>query len=426
MTTTTEVRPTTSVEQTAQRLAIDAEVMANRIIQAFEPDQIRIDPAIHALRRWTGHSKQEEQIELLLNQIRADGQRQPGLVRVNEQGEFVLVFGERRLEAVKRLRAEEGYQEYPYYAEVDTECTEIQALHLALGENGGGRANFTAMEKAGHIEVVRMALGLTGMTRKDKEAIAEFFGWKSAANVDNHLLLLELPAAIQEQIANEEMTFSAGVELARGNREKAGPVALAAKKLADREARGGREAGKTGKTGKGTNQDGSGASGGMQTTGEASPIPPAAGKVAGTGIVEGGTMDAKPVVTAKHVRQAQKTVAGSVDKQRAPKMSEFCDLIETWDGPSFGDSRSPARRFIQTVAEYGRGKLRGDADNKLLAAFEEVVFQKAGGKAVKRVGKKVVKKAAKKAEERKGKAALKKAAAAKVAAAMTAAKAKKS
>ena len=118
---------------------------------------------------------------------------------------------------------------------------DIQALHIALGENGGGRADFTPIEKAGHIEVVRQALiaqgaiGAAKMGRKEKEAIADFFGWRSAANVDNHLLLLDLPQDVQAQVANEEMTFSAAVEIARGNREKAGPVAKAAKKLAEKE-----------------------------------------------------------------------------------------------------------------------------------------------------------------------------------------------
>jgi ParB/RepB/Spo0J family partition protein len=367
-------------------------VTANRIIQKFDPDQIRIDPVIHALRRWTGHSKQEEAIELLLNQIRADGQRSAGLVRINEQGEFVLVFGERRLEAVKRLRLEPGWGETLYEAEVDPELNEVQALHIALGENGGGRADFTPMEKAGHIEVVKQVLGLKGMTRKDKEAIAEFFGWRSAAHVDNHLLLLELPQNVQEQVANEELTFSAAVEIARGNREKAGPVAKVARKLAEKEAgdKAKKNSAKQSALPAGAAQDASeekSASSHVEEKTEAG----TAGKATANGTLATDAVIKPPVVTAKHVRQAQKQVKGSVDKQRAPKMSEFCDLVETWDGPALGDSKSPARRFIQTLAEYGRGKLRGDADKKLLSAYEDVVFQKAVSKPAKAPAKKAVK-----------------------------------
>ena len=101
--------------------------------------------------------------------------------------------------------------------------------------------------------------------------------------------------------------------------------------------------------------------------------------------------DKPAVVTAKHVRQAQKQVKGAVDKQRAPKMSEFCDLVETWDGPALKEKLAsrPGQKVHPDAGRVRAGEAQGRrADKKLLSAYEDVVFpEEAVSRPVKQAGK---------------------------------------
>jgi ParB family chromosome partitioning protein len=134
-----------------------------------------------------------EGLGALAASIREVGVLQPVLVRPpNEDGDHVLVAGERRCRAARMA----GLEEIP--AVIRDETTSSAGLTEALIENVQ-REDLTVLEEAaGYLELMEDH----GMTH---EEIAERVG-KSRSAVSNTLRLLQLPAAIQGMLERGELT----------------------------------------------------------------------------------------------------------------------------------------------------------------------------------------------------------------------------
>lgn len=128
-----------------------------------------------------------DELELgeLSQSIRAHGVIQP-LVVTRENGHFVLIAGERRLEASKRA----GRETVPCV--VRPAAADLERLELSLVENLQ-RADLTAIEQARAFERLATEFGLTN------EAIGARVG-RDRSTVANLRRLLTLPTEIQDQV----------------------------------------------------------------------------------------------------------------------------------------------------------------------------------------------------------------------------------
>lgn len=156
-------------------------------VQQAAVDSIKRNP-----RQPRIHFKQEELDELAAS-IREHGVIQPLIVSPNGDGTFVLIAGERRLQASQRA----GLRTVPV---IPRQANNQELLELALIENVQ-RADLNPMEEAEAYHHLSEDFGLS------KEKIAERVG-KSRVAVTNTIRLLELPDIVKRAVA--EGTISEG------------------------------------------------------------------------------------------------------------------------------------------------------------------------------------------------------------------------
>lgn len=156
------------------------------------------------------HFKEEELNELAAS-IREHGVIQPLIVSPKNDGTFILIAGERRLQAAQRA----GLQKVPV---VTRQANNQELLELALIENVQ-RADLNPLEEA---EAYRQLAEDFG---NSKEKVAERVG-KSRSAVTNTMRLLELPEVIKQAIADERITEGHGRALLGLSTQKAREAAF--------------------------------------------------------------------------------------------------------------------------------------------------------------------------------------------------------
>lgn len=156
------------------------------------------------------HFKDEELDELAAS-IREHGVIQPLIVSPKNDGSFILIAGERRLQASQRA----GLKTVPV---VTRQANNQELLELALVENVQ-RADLNPMEEA---EAYRQLVDDFGLS---KEKVAERVG-KSRVAVTNTIRLLELPEIIRRAVADGTITEGHGRALLGLSTQKAREAAF--------------------------------------------------------------------------------------------------------------------------------------------------------------------------------------------------------
>jgi ParB/RepB/Spo0J family partition protein len=320
-----------------------------RVIEV-DPDIIIINPIIHAMRDWTGSSKQEMTINALADAIFEEGQLQAGVIRETEEG-LELVFGERRLKAVQKLRAA---GENIYYRCVVRDLTNDQAFRLACLENEQ-RETLTEMEKARQVGTIREHFKWQGAGGRDK--IAQLLGVSPATITQREKLMRADVENIQKPVAEGKMGKTAALEILTSPEEQQVPVAKLAKRIAaEREEKEGKEKAEKKKLVK-TTEFVSAAVTGKKKDKEKREMEKAAPFVAG---VEADVAEkvvrspAEPSITYRDVRKAQQQIPGAIVNPKAPKMAEAVELFEQFDGPAF---QPVMRTLAQVFCNWAGGKI---------------------------------------------------------------------
>lgn len=163
-------------------------------VGAVERDQIR-DLAVEQIRpnpRQPRKQFSEEKLAELAASIREHGIVQPVVVRPVGPDAFELVAGERRWRAAQQA----GLARLPA---VVREFTPAQVMEIALIENLQ-REDLNPLEEA---EAYRLLLEEFGLTQ---EELARRLG-KSRPQISNTLRLLQLPAAVRQDLAAGRLTM---------------------------------------------------------------------------------------------------------------------------------------------------------------------------------------------------------------------------
>lgn len=340
------------VGETASELAVVMEVL---------PENLIIDPVINGLRDWTGESDQEMSIEELAASIDEEGQGQPGIGWETPDG-IVLVAGHRRREAVQMLRRK-GLTDILFRIVVDPTITNrSQALRKALHENEK-RANFTDIERARHIQMLRGMGELAGDDKAMTTAeIASFLG-KSPATVTQLEKLIAMPAEVHEDLKAGKIKTAAALEYTATPAEKVAEVHEAAKKKAkERVAK--KQAAK------------------KKAEKSATTRKPSRDIVKNTAAMKKELAEAKrkrlerekrekeeienAKITGQDVRAAQREVPGGLSTTKAPKMAEASALFEKWMGTAYPD---PMRAFASAANRWSHGQL---TDKKLDSTWDDL------------------------------------------------------
>lgn len=153
----------------------------------------------------------EDELDELAASIREHGVIQPLIVSPKNDGSFILIAGERRLQASQRA----GLKTVPI---ISRHASSQEFLELALIENVQ-RADLNPMEEA---EAYRQLADDFGLT---KEKVAERVG-KSRVAVTNTIRLLELPELVKRAVADGTITEGHGRALLGLSTQKAREAAF--------------------------------------------------------------------------------------------------------------------------------------------------------------------------------------------------------
>lgn len=135
----------------------------------------------------------ESEIESLAQSIKSHGVLQPLIVSLSEDGEYVLVAGERRLLAARRA----GVSDVPCL--MRGELTERTRLEIAIIENVQ-REDLNFIDQARAYHRLNQEFGMT------HEQVAKAVG-KERSSVSNIMRLLDLPKNIQDALCNKKIAY---------------------------------------------------------------------------------------------------------------------------------------------------------------------------------------------------------------------------
>jgi ParB/RepB/Spo0J family partition protein len=168
--------------------------------------------AIETLTRDPNHPRQTSgNLESLIASIRHDGLMNPISVAKTGDGQYQVIDGWRRVEALKKMGTVE------VACLVDEDLKEAEAAHKSYVLNTE-RNQLNDIEIALHIKKMRDNFGYTFQE-------LEIMGYGSQANLSKQVKLLDLPAKIQEQVATGVLTKAHGIELNRAIDDKMIPRA---------------------------------------------------------------------------------------------------------------------------------------------------------------------------------------------------------
>jgi len=163
--------------------------------------------AIKTLTRDPNHPRQTSgDLKSLIASIRHEGLISPISVSKAADGQYHVIDGWRRVEALKQL----GAVEVPCFVYEDLK--EADAAHKSYVLNTE-RNQLNEIEIALHIKKMRDDFGYTFQE-------LEILGYGSRANLSKQVKLLDLPGKIQDQVATGVLTKAHGIELNRAIDDK--------------------------------------------------------------------------------------------------------------------------------------------------------------------------------------------------------------
>ena len=165
----------------------------------------------------TRYVEDDDALEELADSIKAQGVVQPIVVRpAQEAGRYVLILGERRLHASKKV----GKTHIPALVR---RVSEQQAAEMTIIENLQ-REDLSPLEQAQAFKVLSTQFNLT------QDQIAQRVGL-SRASIANYMRLLKLPREVMEMLAEKRINFAQAKELLKlGDNDRIAEAALYAVK----------------------------------------------------------------------------------------------------------------------------------------------------------------------------------------------------
>ena len=165
----------------------------------------------------TRYVEDDEALEELAESIKANGVVQPIVVRpAEEAGRYILILGERRLHASKKV----GKTHIPALVR---RVSEQQAAEMTIVENLQ-REDLSPLEQAEAFRVLSNKFSLT------QQEISERVGL-SRASIANYMRLLKLPREVMQMLAEKRLNFAQAKELLKlGDNDRIAEAALYAVK----------------------------------------------------------------------------------------------------------------------------------------------------------------------------------------------------
>jgi len=156
-------------------------------------------------------------LEELSDSIKANGVVQPIVVRpAEEEGRYVLILGERRLHASKKIAK-------THIPALVRRVSEQQAAEMTIIENLQ-REDLSPLEQAQAFKVLSTQFNLT------QDQIAQRVGL-SRASIANYMRLLKLPREVMEMLAEKRINFAKAKELLKlGDNDRIAEAAIYAVK----------------------------------------------------------------------------------------------------------------------------------------------------------------------------------------------------
>lgn len=196
----------------AQAVFASTDVERSVTLYTLLPDEIQI------VKGLTGRKEQTE-VESLAHDIFANGQSTPVLVRKDENGKPVLVYGHRRVAAISHInkhliaKGAELFRVQAKYQRMD----ETDALIAAIGENRF-RKDVSPVDDSWNIEQLmkRCKLSIDRVAQiYFPEATTEAQKADAVRWVRNRASLTELVPEVREAVKNGEIKLTAAVKIAK-------------------------------------------------------------------------------------------------------------------------------------------------------------------------------------------------------------------
>lgn len=188
------------------RLKEHEAIMARGEVFKVDPRALKVDPNFNV--RDLDAVTARGALDLLKEQIRADGVQDPLEIRMNENDDLVITSGHRRHKVVMELIAEgvdiKTVPAIPEPKIIDEAQRVARIKTLNAGEP------LSALEDA---KIVARLLGF-GWSRAQ---IAPVFGFKSEQSVANLELLLQAPVEVKDAVRNDELSASAAISMVRAH-----------------------------------------------------------------------------------------------------------------------------------------------------------------------------------------------------------------
>jgi ParB family transcriptional regulator, chromosome partitioning protein len=165
----------------------------------------------------TRYVEDDDALEELADSIKANGVVQPIVVRpAEESGRYILILGERRLHASKKI----GKTHIPALVR---RVSEQQAAEMTIVENLQ-REDLSPLEQAEAFRVLSNKFSLT------QQEIAQRVGL-SRTSITNYMRLLKLPREVMQLLAEKRLNFAQAKELLKlGENDRIAEAALYAVK----------------------------------------------------------------------------------------------------------------------------------------------------------------------------------------------------
>jgi len=198
----------------------DGVLEAQAVADTRVPSNLIVNLAISDIDKnpfQTRYVEDDDALEELAESIKANGVVQPIVVRAAaEAGRFILILGERRLHASKKV----GKTHIPALVR---HVSEQQAAEMTIVENLQ-REDLSPLEQAEAFRVLSNKFSLT------QQEIAQRVGL-SRASIANYMRLLKLPREVMQMLAEKRLNFAQAKELLKlGENDRIAEAALYAVK----------------------------------------------------------------------------------------------------------------------------------------------------------------------------------------------------
>ena len=198
----------------------DGVIEIQAVAEARVPSNLVVNLAISDIDKnpfQTRYVEDDEALEELAESIKANGVVQPIVVRpAEEAGRYVLILGERRLHASKKIQK-------THIPALVRRVSEQLAAEMTIVENLQ-REDLSPLEQAQAFKVLSTQFNMT------QDQIAQRVGL-SRASIANYMRLLKLPREVMEMLAEKRINFAQAKELLKlGDNDRIAEAAIYAVK----------------------------------------------------------------------------------------------------------------------------------------------------------------------------------------------------